>query len=127
MEKVTISLGDVELEVGLKLRKFPNGGSWSWFVCPTCSKWVRTLRLHGGGRGLQAVLPAPRLERPGLGRVPQAARGLRIPKLRAMLESPVSLRLKPSTLWGTMERRKRFEAALRRCEYIVAKHELKGK
>ena len=43
----------------------------------------------------------------------------RVPKLRAMLETPVSLRLKPH-LWGTMERRKRLEAALARCEFIVS-------
>ena len=30
----------------------------------------------------------------------------------------MSLRLKP-VLWGKMERRKRFEAALARCEFIV--------
>jgi hypothetical protein len=44
----------------------------------------------------------------------------RIPKLRAMLESKQSLRLKP-VLRGTMERRSRLEAALRRCEFIVAR------
>ena len=43
----------------------------------------------------------------------------RISKLRAQLESPTSLRLKPG-LWGKMERRKRLEAALKRAEYIVA-------
>jgi hypothetical protein len=43
----------------------------------------------------------------------------RIPKLRAMLESDVSLRLKPH-LWGKMERRKRLEAALRGCEFLVS-------
>ena len=43
----------------------------------------------------------------------------RIPKLRAMLESKQSLRLKPD-LWGTMERRKRLEARLRECEFRVA-------
>ena len=42
----------------------------------------------------------------------------RIPKLRAKLESAESLRLKPH-LWGTMERRSRLEAALRRAELIV--------
>ena len=44
----------------------------------------------------------------------------RIPRLRAMLESPTSLRLKPSTLWGKMERRSRMEAALREAEFHVA-------
>jgi hypothetical protein len=42
----------------------------------------------------------------------------RIPKLRAMLQREQSLRLKPH-LFGTMERRKRLEAALRRNELLV--------
>jgi hypothetical protein len=49
----------------------------------------------------------------------------RIPRLRAKLESVVPLRVKPHLLWGTMERRKRLEAALRRAEFIVAQHQLK--
>jgi hypothetical protein len=42
----------------------------------------------------------------------------RIPKLRAILESVESLRLKPH-LWGTMERRSRLAAALPRAELLV--------
>jgi hypothetical protein len=41
-----------------------------------------------------------------------------------MLESETSLRLKPH-LWGTMERRKRHEAAFARCEFIAAKAKFK--
>jgi hypothetical protein len=37
-----------------------------------------------------------------------------------MLESETSLRLKP-VLWGKLERRKRLEAALARCEFIVSR------
>jgi hypothetical protein len=37
-----------------------------------------------------------------------------------MLESEVSLRLKP-VLWGKLERRKRHEAALARAEFILSK------
>lgn len=47
----------------------------------------------------------------------------RILKLRAMLESETSLRLKP-VLWGKMERRKRLEVALARAEFVVAQHQL---
>jgi hypothetical protein len=36
------------------------------------------------------------------------------------------LRLKPHLL-GTMEKRKRLEAALRGCEFIVAQHDYLGK
>jgi hypothetical protein len=50
---------------------------------------------------------------------PRQRAELRIPKLKAKLESETSLRAKPG-LWGTMARRKRHEAALARCEHIVA-------
>lgn len=114
-----VKLGDVEQTVGVKERRFPSGGSWSWFECPGCSKWVRTLRLLGGcvvcwrccverGVGYRAwpMSVRQRAER-------------RIPQLRGMLESKTPLRLKPSTLWGTMERRSRLEAALKRAEFVV--------
>jgi hypothetical protein len=46
MTTFRVKLGHVEQDVSVHLRKFPSGGSWSWFGCPTCGKWVRTLRLH---------------------------------------------------------------------------------
>jgi hypothetical protein len=49
---------------------------------------------------------------------------LRIPKLKGMLESEVSLRLKPH-LYGKLERRSRLQAALERAEYIVKRSEFK--
>jgi hypothetical protein len=102
------------------LRRFSSGGSWSWFGCPTCGKWVRTLRLH-----LDDIVCPGCCKRRGIRprgdtlSVRQRAEH-RIPKLRAMLESEASLRLKPH-LWGQMERRSRHEAALRRCEFIVGR------
>jgi hypothetical protein len=114
-----VQLGHVEKNVSVHLRKFPSGGSWSWFGCPTCGKWVRTLRLH-----LDDIVCPSCCKRRGIRprtwpmSVRQRAEH-RIPKLRAMLETPVSLRLKPM-LWGKMERRSRYEAALARCEYIVS-------
>jgi hypothetical protein len=101
------------VEVDLDLVRFANGGSWSFFLCPQCGQRSRTLKLFEGcvlcwrcchQRGaryrVKGMTPRRRAER-------------RIPRLRAMLESPTSLRLKPSTLWGKMERRSRMEAALR--------------
>jgi hypothetical protein len=113
-----VQLGHVEQNVSIHLRRFPSGGSWSWFGCPTCGKWARTLRLH-----LDDIVCPGCCKRRGIQprnwtlSVRQRAER-RIPKLRAMLESKESLRLKP-VLWGTMERRKRHEAALRRAEFIV--------
>jgi hypothetical protein len=114
-----VQLGDVEQTVGVTERRFPRGGGWSLFVCPSCGGNVRLLRLLDG-----AVLCARCCISRGAGcrAWPMSRRQRaehRIQKLRAMLETPVSLRLKPH-LWGKLERRKRLEAALARCEFIVS-------
>jgi hypothetical protein len=120
MTEFVVRLGDVEQTIGVTARKFPCGGGWSSFVAPCCGRSVRLLRLLGG-----VVVCSRCCTRRGVRcrcepmSVRQRAEH-RIPKLRAMLESETSLRLKP-VLWGTMERRKRLEAALRRAEYIVSR------
>ena len=126
MTRATIGLGGVEVEVDLSLQKFPNGGSWSLFRCPRCGRKARTLRLldgrvlcrhccirHGAGYWCRRVSLRRHAER-------------RIPKLKAMLETPTSLRLKP-VLWGKLERRSRLEAALARCEFIVSQSQSHGR
>jgi hypothetical protein len=45
---VRVSIEGVEGLVRLRHRDFPNGGSWSFFECPQCSRRVRILRLHEG-------------------------------------------------------------------------------
>jgi hypothetical protein len=120
MTEFVVRLGDVEQTVAVKARRFPSGGGWSSFVCPSCGRSVRVLRLLNGyvvccrcciRRGVR-----PRAHTLS---VRQRAEH-RIPKLRAMLESETSLRLKPH-LWGKMERRKRHEAELARCEFVVGR------
>ena len=119
-----VKLGDVEQTVGVYLRNFPNGGSWSLFIAPCCAKKVRLLRLLNGRllccRCCRARGMLYRSD-------PTSSRRraeLRIPKLRAMLESDKPLRLKPSTMRGKMERRGRHEAALQRNLLILRRHEL---
>jgi hypothetical protein len=115
-----VRLGDVEQTVGVKERRFPNGGGWSLFLCPSCGRNARVLRLLNG-----AVLCCRCCTRRGVRcrcetmSVRQRAEH-RILKLRAVLESKASLRLKP-VLWHKMERRSRHEAALRRCKFIVGR------
>jgi hypothetical protein len=117
MTRTVVGIADVE--VGLGLVKFANGGSWSFFLCPQCGRRARTLKLFEG-----LVLCWRCCHRRGA-RYRVWTKGLRgraehrIPRLRAQLETDVSLRLKP-VLWGKMERRKRLEAALARCEFIVS-------
>lgn len=43
-----LSFGELKRQVRITLRKFPSGGSWSLFICPTCSRRAQTLRLHDG-------------------------------------------------------------------------------
>lgn len=50
MTSVWIDFGAIELkrEVRLEHRRFPNGGSWSFFLCPRSDRRVRRLRLNDG-------------------------------------------------------------------------------
>jgi hypothetical protein len=119
-----VPLGDVDQVVGVTLARFPNGGSWSRFLAPCCGKRAKTLRLLNG-----RVLCWRCCMRRGLryrceptGATQRAA--MRTPKLLAMLNSDKPLRLKPSTLWGTMERRSMHEASLQRNLLILRRHEL---
>jgi hypothetical protein len=43
-----VRLGDIEQTVGVKERRFPNGGRWSLFCCPSCGRNARVLRLLKG-------------------------------------------------------------------------------
>jgi hypothetical protein len=125
MEAIAVKIGDAApVSVGLYLRKFPNGGSWSLFVAPCCGRRSKVLRLLDDQLLCRLCLRARgvRWRCDPVSANTRAA--MRIPKLRAMLESRTSLRLKPM-LWGTMERRKRLEATLARCEDIVARAKFK--
>ena len=114
-----IKLGGVEQTVDVAARRFPNGGGWSSFLGPCCGKQERILRLLDGAMVCSGCWRRGVRHRCDPMSVRQRAE-VRIPKLKAMLESKESLRLKPSTLWGKMERRKRLEAALREAEFRVA-------
>jgi hypothetical protein len=103
--------------VGLQHRRFPNGGGWSFFVCP-CGRRCRTLRLHGGlackhclkARGLRY-----RVE--DLSKLERAAHVAS--RLKPRLLSPSPARLRPHLRWSKLERRVRLAAALRRAELLM--------
>jgi hypothetical protein len=112
--------------VGLQHIRFPNGGGWSFFVC-ACGRRCRTLRLYDGALGCKGCLEAKGLRykvedmRGGGERAAHVAS-----RLRARLNSPSPARLKPHLRWSKLERRKRLEAALRRCEYAMSRHDFRG-
>jgi hypothetical protein len=120
MNEFVVRFGDVVKIVDLQHLKFPSGGGWSFFVAPCCGRKARVLRLLDG-----AVICCKCCKRRGIRHrceptsVKRRAE-LSVSRLRAILESKESLRLKP-VLWGTMERRKRHEAALARCEFILSR------
>ena len=115
-----ITFGDKPKLVGVAHTKFPNGGSWSFFVCPKCGRRAKKLWL---------VDDAPRcrlcLEKLGVryraaygfGRTERLReRDRHIDKLQAMLDGG-PMRFKPvPPNWGNrrLDRRNRLTAALQR-------------
>lgn len=99
MNSIEIAFGELRREVRLTHRHFPKGGSWSFFLCPSCSRRVRTLRLYDGRlvcRRCDGLLDRCQMEGRGTGE--------RIERLRQQLYGA-----KPAR-----KRRKALELSLRR-------------
>ena len=115
MTSVAVEVGDPRdqkpggFTVGLQHIHFPNGGGWSFFVCPQCGHRARTLRLTGDGR-----LACRRCDglRYRCERIDRGDRSVTIAKLKALLYGPRQ-RIKPHFNL-TVDRRRRLEASLRR-------------
>jgi Transposase zinc-ribbon domain len=106
MSAIAVNMGDgVERTVKLAHTRFPNGGGWSFFVCPQCGHRTRTLRLTEDGR-----LVCRRCD--GLlYRCQHHDKATRIAHLRALLYGGPA-RHKPRAV--SMDRRRSLESALRR-------------
>ncbi len=125
MAATTIRLGDVEMNVGVTHRHFPNGGSWSFFTAPCCGQRVRFLGLLDAGVFCRRCLRARgvRYRAEPMTVVQRAA--VRIPKLLARLNGGPA-RLNPPDSSYRLDRRHQHVAALRRCLIVVRKARLKG-
>ena len=119
MTSVAVKVADLERTVGLQHIHFPNGGGWSFFVCPQCGHRARTLRLTGDGR-----LACRRCDglRYRCERIDRGDRSVTIAKLKALLYGPRQ-RIKPHFNL-TVDRRRRLEASLRRALIRVRKARL---
>ena len=116
-----VSFGDVEFTVKLSLVRFPNGGSWSFFIC-ACGRRCRTLRFHQCGLACKHCLEARglRYKVEDLTKPERAAWVASRLKVRLLSEVPARLNPGPGR---KLDRRPRLEAALRRCEYLAARHD----
>jgi hypothetical protein len=120
-----IPFGEQNKLIGVAHTKFPNGGSWSYLVCPKCGRRAKRLWL---------VEDAPRcrhcLEKLGVryrsaygfGRTERLReRDRRIDRLQAMLEGG-PMRFKPvPPNWGNrrLDRRNRHTAGLQRARVAI--------
>lgn len=112
MGSVRVEIAGVLREVRLSHRRFPNGGGWSFFLCPSCGRRCRTLKLFerlACWRCTRAGSPPRRLPY----RCERKDRAGRIERLTALLYSEEPARLKPRP-GRTLDRRARTEMALRR-------------
>jgi hypothetical protein len=118
MKVATVKLGEDEFTMGLSLFRWPNGGSWSFFVCP-CGRRALILRLFEGGlaccrclkaRGLHARVELVRTERRAAWPTPK-----RLERLRS--NAPARLNPRPGRM---LDRRVNMELALKR-SLIVAR------
>jgi hypothetical protein len=110
--------------VALQHVRFPNGGGWSFFVC-ACGRRCRTLRHYAGALACRHCLKAKglRYRVEDLSKPERAAHVAS--RLKPRLASASPARLKPHLRYSKLERRSRLEAALRRCEYTVSRHDFR--
>jgi hypothetical protein len=118
MKTTTVKFDNVEFVVALSLRRFPNGGNWSFFVC-SCGRRARILRLFECGLACSRCLEARGLRpRVQLIRTEQRA-AYHAPRILSRLNSETPARLFPR-LGRKLDRRANLEAKLRR-SLIVAR------
>ena len=110
-----LRFGEREFNVGVVARRFPNGGSWSFFVCPGCARWCRTLRVYEGKLACRSCLKA---------------RGLlyQVEAISTPERTAYTLRKRLTRPPETIKFKARHEAAIRRSlivdrQYLVTKAE----
>ena len=122
MARVRVTIAGVSREVGLWHMRFPNGGGWSFFLCPGCGRRARVLKLYERIACWRCTRLGP--SSPPLPFASELGdRSQRIERLRQRL-SGVPARVKPRP-GRTIDRRWRTEQALRRA-LIAERSGVKG-
>jgi hypothetical protein len=112
--------------VGLQHVRFPNGGSWSFFVCP-CGRKCRILRLcEGRELACRSCLKARGMRhRVELFSHASKRTAWTAPRRLARLASSSPARLHPRPN-RTLDRRANLEFALRRSLLVERRHKFRG-
>lgn len=112
-----VTLGDVSWNVRAVHRRFPNGGSWSFFICPQCGRRARVLRLRDERLSCWRCVGL-------LYRSQQGDKRGRIERLKAKLHGgPARLKPRPGR---TLDRRWELEMSLRRALIAERRERLRG-
>jgi hypothetical protein len=119
-QRAFIPFGEQTKLIGVTHTKFPNGGSWSYFVCPNCGRRAKKLWLVDDAPRCRLCLEKLGVRNRaayGFGRTERLReRDRRVDKLQAMLEGG-PMRFKPvPPNWGDrrLDRRNRLTVALQR-------------
>jgi hypothetical protein len=109
MERARVEIAGVTREVRLSHLRFPNGGGWSFFICPSCGRRARVLKLFEKIACWRCTVSGSRRLRY---RCQLGDGGPRIERLRERLHGgPARLKPRPGRM---LDRRWRSEQALRR-------------
>jgi hypothetical protein len=120
-----VKLGEVEFSVGLALRRFPNGGSWSFFRCPQCDRWIQVLWLLEGRPACRRCCIDHGVGASGWPMSVRERAEVSAARLLARLGSTKPARLNPRP-GRTPDRRAQLQNSLRLAQLTLRRHRLKG-
>ncbi len=123
-EKIArVRFGDdgVEYQIGVKLRRFRNGGFWALLVCPRCDGGAQRLRLLAGQPACGKCVRASGLIYRSQAVRTEKRNALTAPPRLARLSSAAPARLQPRP-GRVLDRRANLEFALRRSLIVARKH-----
>jgi hypothetical protein len=106
-------------EIRVTHRQFPNGGGWSFFACPRCSRRARVLKIYDGLPMCWRCCAANGVRYRSAGGSTMerdAARTERIERLRGLLDGyPARLHPRPGRV---LDRRRGLETSLQRARTV---------
>jgi hypothetical protein len=120
-----VRFGDegVEYQVGVRLRRFRNGGFWAMLVCPRCGGGAQRLRLLDDRPACGKCVRASGLIYRSQSVRTEKRHTVTAPLRLARLHSDRPLRVNPRAGW-TIDRRANIEFALRRSLIVARKRDV---